>query len=461
MRLEMEVRGDLDVIGREAMRQAFKAADFDEPEVLINGVQHSRVRRYTEAVHTSFGPVDVEKTSYRKDRLTSPVAAMDKALGLVEGGYTPKCGKILCLLTALAVREDVAKIVGEFGGMTMGSATIYRVPQVVMARYEVQRKEFDIDRQVRERRPIPMEATIVQFGLDGVMVPQDGEHCDPRGRTPSSDPDPPRHEQAVGTMPASPRDADGTEGIAWHEASVGTVAFFDKEGNHLQTTYLGRMPEAYKATLEELLTDEAAHIATNRPDLRPVFASDGAEGQWVALGRIRRTLPDAMQARAFDLLDLFHMGEHLQDAANAIYTKGSPRARVARVDWIETLKAYEDGIDRVRQSLRNHIRETTQKTVRKEVNKVLTYLKNNRLRADYKLAEDTKLPLATGPTEAAAKSLVGVRMKRSGARYSQHGGQTILTLLAAHKSGRFDALWEVMVASCYAANVRRPLSLAS
>ena len=81
--------------------------------------------------------------------------------------------------------------------------------------------------------------------------------------------------------------------------------------------------------------------------------------------------------------------------------------------------------------------------------------------AAYKLAEDMKLPLATGPTEAAAKSLVGVRMKRSGARYSQHGGQTILTLLAAHKSRRFDALWEVIVANCYAANVTRRVSLAS
>jgi len=365
----------------------------------------------------------------------------------------------LCLLTALAVREDVVKIVGEFGGMTMGSATVYRVPQVVMARYEVQRKE--LDGQVRERSAVPAEAAIVQFGLDGVMVPQDGEHCDPRGRTPSGDPQPPRHEQAVGTMPASPRDADGTEGIAWHEASVGTVAFFDKDGNHLQTTYLGRMPEAYKATLEEQLTEEAAHIAANRPDLLPVFASDGAEGQWAALGRIRLTLPDTMQARAVDLLDLFHMGEHLQDAADGIYGKTSPKARVARVDWIETLKAYEDGLDRVRQSLRNHLRETTRQKARKEVDKVLTYLKSNRLRAAYKLAEDMKLPLATGPTEAAAKSLVGVRMKRSGARYSQHGGQTILTLLAAHKSRRFDALWEVIVANCYAANVTRLVSLAS
>jgi hypothetical protein len=80
-------------------------------------------------------------------------------------------------------------------------------------------------------------------------------------------------------------------------------------------------------------------------------------------------------------------------------------------------------------------------------------MQNNRARTAYKAAEDAQLPLATGPTEAAAKSLVGVRMKRSGARYSQHGGQTVLTLLAAHKSGRFDKLWDILIADCYAANV--------
>jgi hypothetical protein len=233
------------------------------------------------------------------------------------------------------------------------------------------------------------------------------------------------------------------------------VAYFDKDGQHLSTTYFGRMPEAYKATLEEMLTAEALHIAACRPDLLPIFASDGAEGQWAALARIRSKLPGTMQAKAIDLLDLFHMAEHLQDAADAIYGKGTPDARMARVEWGETLKAYEDGLERVRQSLRRFSREATKQRVRDAIDSVLEYLKNNRHRAAYKIAEDRKLPLATGPTEAAAKSLVGVRMKRSGARYSQHGGQTILTLLAAHKSRRFDALWEIIIADCYAANITR------
>jgi hypothetical protein len=382
---------------------------------------------------------------------TRPVAVMDKKLGLVENSYTPKAGKILCLLTALAVREDVAAILGEFGGMQMGAATTYRVPQFVAARYEIERVE--VEREVRERASIPATAASVQFGLDGVMVPQEGEHCDPRGRTPRGDPAPPRHERRVETQPASPRDSDGTTGVAWHEASVATVAFFDKEGRHLATTYLGRMPEEHKETLGDMLVAEAKTIAAERPDLRVVLASDGAEGQWTILHRVYEVLSPAMQATALWLQDFFHVTEHLQDAADAIYGAGTPKARVARSEWAEILRAYNDGVDRVCRALVRHRRKVTTKAKRKRINGVLKYLRRGQHRMAYLAAEADNLPIATGPTEAAAKSLVGVRMKRSGARYSQHGGQTILTFLAAHKSRRFDFLWNVL-SRRYAANVQ-------
>lgn len=49
-------------------------------------------------------------------------------------------------------------------------------------------------------------------------------------------------------------------------------------------------------------------------------------------------------------------------------------------------------------------------------------------------------PIGTGATEAAAKTVVGVRMKRAGSRFSQHGGQTIMLFRTAVLSERFDAL---------------------
>ena len=451
-KLEGLIRAGLDELGRVLMREAYAAADIDTPTVRINGVLHSRVRRYTAALHTTFGEIEVPKTSYQPDRKTHPVVATDKALGIVEEHYTPKCAKILCLLTALAVREDVAKIVGEFGGMSMGSATMYRVPQTVVARYELARDL--VEHEVRARSEVPPAAAILQIGIDGVMVPQEGQHCDPRGRAPKGDPEPPRHERKLPALPASPRDGDGIEGVAWHEASVATVAFYDVQGKHLSTTYLGRMPHEHMALLASLLLDEVIDVVGRCPDLRVVLASDGAAGQWSILGDIRARLPPKMQAEAVELVDLFHVAEHLQIAAAAICAPDDAAARVMRVGWIETLKAFDDGAERVRQSLRHRLRLTNRQTEVKAIEQALSYLKNHRTRMGYHAAEQANLPLATGPTEAAAKSLVGVRMKRSGARYSQHGGQTILTLLAAHKSGRFDTLWHVL-AERYAANVVR------
>ncbi len=61
---------------------------------------------------------------------------------------------------------------------------------------------------------------------------------------------------------------------------------------------------------------------------------------------------------------------------------------------------------------------------------------------NYKEALDAHHPIGTGVTEAAAKTLVSVRMKRAGARYDQHGGQTILTFRAHLLSARFETLWE-------------------
>ena len=60
---------------------------------------------------------------------------------------------------------------------------------------------------------------------------------------------------------------------------------------------------------------------------------------------------------------------------------------------------------------------------------------------DYRHSIEVGHPIGSGPVEAAAKTLVSVRMKRAGARYSQHGGQTILTFRSALLSERFDHLW--------------------
>jgi hypothetical protein len=451
--VEDQIRCALDEVGRELMGTVFQAADIDDQEILVNGVLHGRIDRKTETIHTTFGPVAVEQTIYGRGRGFAPVVAMEKRLGLVEHFYTPKCAKVLAHLAGVVVREEAVQLLQELGGIRVGEATMHRLPLKVMARYERDREV--IEPAIRQRSRVPEHAVTLQVGLDGVMVPQDGEHCTPRGREPADgEPDPPRHERTYGVVtPPGPSGQDDHEGRAWHEASVGTLAFYDEEGVHLATTYVGRMPESHKVTLAEMLQQETLAALQQQPNLRVVMASDGAHGNWEILAQLTAELPDEVLERTMWLADFHHVAGYLQDACDVIDGKGTPASHVRRSGLAATLKEYPDGAERVMQRLRHYRRKASSESARDELDTVIGYLENNRERMAYQEALEQNLPIATGSTEAAAKTLVTVRMKRSGARFGQHGGQTVLTIRAALKSHRFDDLFEILGAS-YKATVQ-------
>ena len=79
---------------------------------------------------------------------------------------------------------------------------------------------------------------------------------------------------------------------------------------------------------------------------------------------------------------------------------------------------------------------------RAELTTAINYIANQNEagRMSYAEARRRNYPIGTGITEAAAKTIVGTRMKRCGSRFSQHGGQAVMTFRAAVLSGRFDAL---------------------
>ncbi len=75
-------------------------------------------------------------------------------------------------------------------------------------------------------------------------------------------------------------------------------------------------------------------------------------------------------------------------------------------------------------------------------------------RMEYAEAIVRDYPIGTGITEAAAKTVVGTRMKRAGARFSQHGGQAVMLFRTALLSSCFEALHRKPVSSTYAKPVR-------
>ncbi|MGI9149283.1 MAG: hypothetical protein ACR2IK_22500 [Chloroflexota bacterium] len=64
------------------------------------------------------------------------------------------------------------------------------------------------------------------------------------------------------------------------------------------------------------------------------------------------------------------------------------------------------------------------------------YFTTNAARMAYPTFRTRGLPIGSGAVESAAKHVVQVRMKRSGMRWSDAGGEAVLALCACHASKR-------------------------
>jgi hypothetical protein len=432
---------------RAAVAEAMKRADTDAPEVVINGEAWGNRRIHRGTYTTSFGDVDIERSVYQRSGRGRVAIPMDLRLGIVEGAYTPRVGRILSKAVGLMPETEAQDFLQEVGVAAVSTSTLHRVPRAMAARYETRRDV--IEAAVRQSDPIPENVATIQVALDGVMVPQDGEHARPRGRKTES-PDPPRHEQrygVVGTPPVTLDDAH--EGRSWHEGSVGTISYYDADGNRLKSTYFARMPEPLKATLVTQLETELQAIVAERPTVNIVFASDGAPPQWSALKAMRTRLPKSFTGHTMLLLDFYHGAEYVHLAANAVAGEGSAEAKILAAQWDETIKEKDDGARRVLKAMRYQRDKMPRGKARTEITRAIKFLAGQQRRGRMKYAEakSRNYPIGTGVTEAAAKTVVGVRMKRAGARYSQHGGQTIMLFRAAILSDRFTLLHQELHAT--------------
>jgi len=83
------------------------------------------------------------------------------------------------------------------------------------------------------------------------------------------------------------------------------------------------------------------------------------------------------------------------------------------------------GPDKIIQAL---CRLRTRYPRRQVIHKAVAYFREHRHRMPYARLRSQNLPIGSGVVEAACKTLATERLKRSGMRWRQAGGQAILTL---------------------------------
>lgn len=427
LEFEKALHAKLMGLEREVVKEELEQADIDVPAIVIEGTVYRRVLRAEENYQTAAGEVRVMRTLY-KDRTDEPARAvvpMELRLGLIEGRWTPLAAQEALWVVAHMTPKLTKELFDRMGNMSPSRSSLDRLPKQLSERWEAQREAFEST--IRLTELVPDEAATAAVSLDGVMAPMNnGEGVEKRAEA-----------------AASGRQTKGPAG--YREVGCGTVSFYDEDGELLRAVRLGRMPEPGKETLKGMLVTELGHALAQRPDLRLVGLADGAKDNWTFLESTLAKIPSSVC-----ILDFFHAAEHINAAFGAAYGDGSVQARAAFAKWRTILLEDPDGTEKLIRSIAN-LRDRHPRS--KVISQVLGYLRSNRHRMRYAERRAEGLPIGSGVVESACKMLVTQRMKNSGMRWGEQGGQAILTARAWCLSDRFDRAWATLAAT-YKSEVR-------
>ena len=409
---------------REVLAQELQRLDVDRPAVNIAGQEYRRVLRSRAAYTSAVGSITVERTLYRAGRARA-VVPLELRAGIIGGRWTPLAARQASVLVAHLTPRESAGVLAELGTMKPSVSSLDRLPKQLSGRWEEQREAFE--EALRASSEVPAEATTLAVSLDGVMAPmRDGQRQAKREEA-----------RAAGRA---------TKGPAGYRAvGCGTLTFYNKAGKRLRTVRYARMPEARKQTLKEMLSAEVTAALAQRSELRVVKLADGAPDNWSFL---RELAPQA--AESTELVDFFHAAEQLKAAFDAAYGETNAKGRKQYEKYRHVLRREHDGVEQVIRGL-CYLRGKHPR--RRRIQAVLGYFRRHRQRMDYARAAQRGLPIGSGVVEAACKTLVTERLKRSGMRWREAGGQAILTLRGWAQSDRFEAAWGLL-AGTYRDKVR-------
>ena len=398
---------------REALGQELSRFDLDVPTIEVAGERYHRVLRCETTYNSAVGPVRVERSLYRRPHGDHALCPLELRAGIIEGYWTPLVAKQATWVVAHLTPKEGAELFDLLGNMTPSKSTLDRLPKALSVHWEAQRPHFEAT--LRHQEAIPTEAVAMAVSLDGVMAPmKDGERHAKRQRA-----------RAQGQLPSGP--------AGYQEVGCATVSYYDRNGVRLCTRRMARMPEANKATLKRQLTAEVMGALIQRPDLWVVKVADGAPDNWSYLSEV---LPVGQE-----VLDFYHAAEHLGAALGAAYGEGTSKYQERLETLSAVLRDAPEGVDTVMEALG---RLRTRYPRRQALHKTLAYFREHRHRMRYSALRAQNLPIGSGVVEAACKTLVSQRLKRSGMRWRTAGGQAILTFRALCQSERFERAWSLL-----------------
>ena len=420
-----ELRTTLDQIGRVGFERLARACESDDEVIVADGQVYRLKQVVDKEWMTLWGKVGLPRRLYQPDRGGPSRVPLDERCGMAGRFMVPELERVTAFLGARLVPAEVEESLGERLPIAPSRTAIQHVLTKVGQCAEEGAGQLEL--ALETTAPLDTAGDSLVVSWDGVTVPL-REPAPKRGRP---------AERPMATA------AEATAPTAWKEAGVGMVASYltpldaaCEEPALLDVRYAARMPETKMTTLVNGLVEQTARALQQGAFPERVVLADGKREIW------RMVDEHAVFDDFTRILDFYHAAEHLSVAAEHLFGKSSEKADRWYRSWRHKLRHEPGAVDGVIRSLRYHRRKLGKRSPRyRQATVELGYFCNNRDKMDYARYVASGLIISSGPVEAAAKTIVGHRLKRSGMHWTRQGGQQILNLRVQVQSKRWDAFW--------------------
>jgi hypothetical protein len=366
--------------------------------------------RHPKTFETVLGPMTLLRAYYCCEPCEAGFCPRDRALGLEDTSLSPAVTRMVGTVGAMVSFDEGHKLLHDLAGVDVPTKNVERAAEALG-------REIADDERRAPQSPSADEpiAPTMYLGMDGTGVPiraselkgREGKQPDGTSKT--------REVKLVTVWTAESRDEDGTPvrdpGSVTYSAAIESAAQDDTDDT----------PSDFAARAMREATRRGFDRAPRR-----VVLGDGAPWIW--------NLADVHFRGAIQIVDRFHVKQHLSDVSKSIYGAGSDLG----VQWAHKRHDELDAgdIEAILAALRIHAPKDD------EARKCVEYIDGNRERMRYPEFRAAGLCTSTGVVEAGCKVAIGTRCKRTGMHWTVQGVDAIIALRCCTLSGRFEDFWE-------------------
>jgi len=336
-------------------------------------------------------------------------------LGLEAGLATPALAERVAVASVGCTQSAVLATLKRDHGVCSSVASVRKVLGRVAEGMEEHRQDAQVARVLKllgqafgsrgGRKPV------LAVGRDGLMLPIRGQAC-------------------------------------YREGATATLAVYDRRGRRLGTVYLGRMPEPGQEALSRQLTALLVAVLTQwtGPLPRLAYVTDGGYQQTRYFRRVlKRMCHPRHPGQRLEwewVIDYYHASEYIYKLAEALF-RDAKQAQGWGRKMCRWLKEKPRGIQRVLHSAAalRHRRMVLGKK-REQYRSAYNYLRKRIRFLDYCQYRKNHLPIGSGVTEAACKTVFTQRLKQSGMTWELEGGQRIVDLRVIQLSGVWSEVYQ-------------------